>query len=99
MLNFVRQWHWRFLHTTLGIPDQDHAEPHAPLAVTLRSHPEVTAHRHHHTHTNPSLQSQLARERSRQPRVLKSWQLSIAALFERQAAQLRVQSGETSDHE
>ncbi|HLW01432.1 MAG TPA: hypothetical protein VKT82_22440 [Ktedonobacterales bacterium] len=86
MLNMLRHWHWTLLHRVFGLPDRNHTEPHAPLSALLRSHPEVPAHGQHFAQPNrPGLQSQLARERQRQPRILKSWQRSIGAAFERQS--------------
>ena len=88
MLKLLRRWNETLLHTILGIPYRDHAEPGAPLSVVLRSHPPVPAHHRHagsthhdgmvHEHSQ-SFQAQLERERRRQPRVLKGWQRRIGA--------------------
>ena len=90
MLNVLRRWHWTLLHRILGLPDHDHTEPHAPLSAILRSHPLVPAHhRRRGQRSSQSLQSQLDRERQRQPRILKSWQSGIGAYLGRQLARRR----------
>ncbi|MGO8950416.1 MAG: hypothetical protein ACLQUY_22700 [Ktedonobacterales bacterium] len=89
MLKFLRQLHWTFLHEILGIPDHDHAPPHAPLSVILHSHPAVPAHHGDRGTGNPkSFRSQLDREMSRQPQILKSWQLLVGSFIERLVAKL-----------
>ena len=84
MLNSIRRWHWTLLHRAFGLPERRHGGPDASLSTVLRSHPVVPGHhRHSAGHSQRSLSSQLAREMRRKPRVLPSWQRSIAATFER----------------
>ncbi len=78
MIDTLRRWHWTLLHRVFGLPERDHTAPY--------SHPPVPAHGRHFTQPRqPSLQSQLERERQREPRVLKGWQRSIRNVFERQS--------------
>ena len=87
MLKMLRRWHWNLLHKTFGLSDHDHAEPHAPLSVVLRSHPPVPAHHHRGGHGHsPGSQSQIEREWQREPRVLKGWQRGIRSFIERRTA-------------
>ena len=90
MLNTLRRWHWSLLHRVFGVPDRHHSEPRAPLSAVLHSHPPVPAHGQHFAQPHqPSLQSQVERERQRQPRILKGWQQAIGTAFERQLAKRR----------
>jgi hypothetical protein len=82
MIDTLRQWHWNLLHRVFGIPDRNHTAPGASLSTVLHSHPPVPAHGQRFAQPKqPTLQSQLERERQREPRVLKNWQRRIGDFF------------------